>query len=283
MATTTLIKNADWVVGWDSRTEKHKYIPNGDVAFSSNEIVYVGKDYGGDATTTIDGRDRMVLPGTTSLHAHAYLEIHGKGFWEDLASKHLWMSQLFEYTWLIQPDDDTARAATRAGICELLKSGCTTFAELYCPWPPFPGWIETLASSGIRAYACPMVQSGEWYCDDGKEVLYRWYDEKTVDRNFEQSLEIIDEAERHKSGRLKGMIGAAQVDTCTGDLIKKSLNAAEKRGIPMQVHASQSVFEFREMVKRHNMTPFEWLDNLGALGPNTIVGHGLNVDRQMLL
>jgi cytosine/adenosine deaminase-related metal-dependent hydrolase len=49
--------------------------------------------------------------------------------------------------------------------------------------------------------------------------------------------------------------------------------------IPMQVHASQSVFEFREMVKRHDMTPFEWLDSLGALGPNTIIGHRLNVDR----
>lgn len=279
MATTTLIKNADWVVGWDSGTGKHKYIRNGDVAFSGNEIVYVGKNYRGDATEIVDGHDLMVLPGTVSLHAHAYLEILGKGFWEDLASKHLWMSQLFEYTWLIQPDEDAARAATQAGICELLKSGCTTFAELYCPWPPFPEWIGTLASSGIRAYACPMVQSGEWYCDDGKEVLYRWFDEKTVDRNFELSLEVIDEAEGHKSGRLKGMIGAAQVDTCTGDLIKKSLRAAEQRGIPMQVHASQSVFEFREMVKRHNMTPFEWLDSLGALGPNTIIGHGLNVDR----
>ena len=75
------------------------------------------------------------------------------------------------------------------------------------------------------------------------------------------------------------MIGAAQVDTCTEDLLKKSIKAAEQRGIPMQVHASQSVFEFREIVKRHNMTPFEWLDSLGALGPHTIIGHGLNVDR----
>ena len=278
MAKTTLIKNADWVVGWDSQTGTHKYIPHGDVAFSGRDIVFVGRDYQGEANTTIDGRDLMVLPGTMSLHAHTFLELPGRGFWEDLASKHLWMSQLFEYTWLIQPDNDTALAATQAGICELLKSGCTTYAELYCPWPPFPGWLESLGASGIRAYACPMVQSGEWYTTDGKEVLYRWFEEETVERNFNQALDIIDEAESHSSGRLKGMIGAAQVDTCTEDLLKKSIKAAERRGIPMQVHASQSVFEFREIVKRHNMTPFEWLDSLGALGPNTIIGHGLNVD-----
>ena len=279
MSNGTVIKNADWVVAWDAETGKHKYIANGDVSFRGNEINYVGTRYSGEADTTIDGTDLMVLPGTMSLHAHAALEIPGKGFWEDLASKHLWMSQLFEYTWLIQPDDDTARAAMKAGICELLKSGCTTFAELDCPWPPFPGWLETFGASGIRAYACPMVQSGEWYTNDGKEVLYRWFDEKIVDRNFDQALELIDEAEQHSSGRLKGMVGPAQVDTCSAELIKRSVSAAEKRGIPMQVHASQSVFEFREMVKRHNKTPIEWLDSLGALGPNTIIGHGINVDR----
>ena len=166
-----MIKNADWVVAWNSQTETHKYIPNGDVAFSGNEILFVGTNYDGDANTTVDGRNLMVLPGTMSLHAHTYLELPGRGFWEDLASKHLWMSQLFEYTWLIQPDDDAALAATQAGICELLKSGCTTYAELYCPMPPFPRWIETLGASGIRAYPCPMVQSGEWYTKDGKEVL----------------------------------------------------------------------------------------------------------------
>ena len=279
MSKTTLIKNADWVVGWDPATGKHKYIKNGDVSFSGNQIDYVGPDYGGDADETIDGTDIMVLPGTTTLHAHAALEIPGKGFWEDLASKHLWMSQLFEYTWLIQPDAETERLALQAGICEALKSGCTTFTELQCPWPPFPGWIDTFAASGIRANLCPMVQSGEWYTNDGKEVLWRWFDEKIVDSNFHQSLDIIDEAEGHSSGRLNGMIGPAQVDTCSAELIKACVAAAEKRGVPMQVHASQSVVEFREMVKRHNMTPLAWLDSLGALGPNTIIGHGINTDR----
>ena len=31
------------------------------------------------------------------------------------------MSQLFEYTWLIQPDDDTALAATQAGQARIME------------------------------------------------------------------------------------------------------------------------------------------------------------------
>ena len=280
MTGITVIKNADWVVGWDATTGSHKYIRNGDVVFSGEGITFVGKNYSADADTTIDGRGLMTLPGTLSLHSHAYVEIHGKGFWEDLASKHLWMSQLYEYSTLFQlVDDETARPATQAGICELLRSGCTTFAELYCPpRPPFPGWIDTLAESGIRAYPCPMVQSGAWYTTDGTDVRYRWFEEDAVERSFQASLEIIDEANGHNSGRLKGMVGATQIDTCSPELIKKLFKAAEVRDVPFQVHASQSVFEFREMVRRHKMTPLEWLDSLGVLGPSTIIGHGINID-----
>ena len=279
MTNTTLIKNAAWVVAYDPGTEKHKYIKNGDLSFTGNEINYVGPNYSGDADTTIDGTDIMVLPGTMTLHAHAALEIPGKGFWEDLASKHLWMSQLFEYTYLIEPDSGTARLALQAGLCEALKSGCTTFTEMDALMPPFPGWLETFAASGIRTYACPMMQGGRWYTNDGKEVLWRWFEDKKVDRDFHQMLEIVDEAEAHSSGRLNGMLGPAQVDTCSAELIKACVAAAEERGVPMQIHASQSVVEFREMVKRHNMTPLAWLDSLGALGPNTIIGHGINPDR----
>ena len=279
MATTTWIKNADWVVAWDPETGGHEYIRNGDVVFAGNTVTFVGTAYQGEADTTIDGTNLMVMPGILNLHIHAYMELHGKGFFEDLASKHLWMSQLFEYTWLLQDDDESALAATQASICEMLKSGCTTFAELYCTNLPFPNWIETLAASGMRVYACPMVQSGYWYSPDGKQVVYEWFEEERVERYFAQAMELIDEAEHHPSGRLKGMVGAAQVDTCTEELFKKCKAAAEDRGIPLQTHASQSVAEFREMVRRHRKTPIEWMQDIGVLGPNTLIGHGINIDQ----
>jgi cytosine/adenosine deaminase-related metal-dependent hydrolase len=32
------------------------------------------------------------------------------------------------------------------------------------------------------------------------------------------------------------------------------------------------------MTRRHGMTPIEWLDSLGVLGPSTIIGHGIFLD-----
>ena len=275
---TTVIRNADWVVAYDPATEGHTYLRGADVAFAGSEVTFVGEGREGPADTVIDGKDLLVIPGLLDLHLHAYMEMHGKGFFEDLASKHMGMTQLFEYTWILQEDDESAAAATQASACDLLKSGCTTMAELYCSGLPFPDWIDLLAGTGIRTYACPMVQSGHWYTADGKELSYEWYEEKGL-ANLERALELIDAAESHGSGRLHGMVGAAQADTCTKELFLKCKDAAESRGVPLQTHAAQSVMEYREMMRRHRKTSIEWLDDIGVLGPNTILGHAINPDQ----
>ena len=43
----------------------------------------------------------------------------------------------------------------------------------------------------------------------------------------------------------------------------------------MQTHACQAVVEFYEMVHRHGKTPIEWLDAIGVLGPDLVIGHGI--------
>jgi len=275
---TTVIKNADWVVAYDPARGKHKYLRFADVVFSGNTIDFVGKGYAGSADRTIEGRNVMVMPGLLDLHLHAYMEMHGKGFFEDLATKHMWMTQLFEYTWLLQEDEESAIAATQASVCDLLKSGCTTMAELYCSGLPYEGWVDMLGRTGIRTYVCPMVQSGHWYTPNGKDHVYSWYEAKGI-QNLARALELIDAAIAHDSGRLHGMVGAAQADTCTPELFEKCKQAAEDRGIPLQTHAAQSVMEFREMVRRHRKTPIEWLHDIGVLGPNTLLGHAINIDR----
>jgi cytosine/adenosine deaminase-related metal-dependent hydrolase len=74
------------------------------------------------------------------------------------------------------------------------------------------------------------------------------------------------------------MVAPSQIDTCTPELIKSSAKEAKRRGLPMQIHAAQSVVEFHEITRRHGMTPIEWLNSLGVLGKRTIIGHGIFLD-----
>jgi cytosine/adenosine deaminase-related metal-dependent hydrolase len=92
------------------------------------------------------------------------------------------------------------------------------------------------------------------------------------------ALGVVSSASRHASGRLSGMIAPSQIDTCTPELIKDSHAEAKRLGIPFQIHAAQSIVELHEITRRHGMTPIEWLESLGVLGPSTIIGHGIFLD-----
>ena len=130
MASTTWIRNADWIIGYDPQSGGHTYIPNGDLVFSGNQVSFVGRGYGGGADTIVDGTDLMVMPGLMNLHVHSFHELHFKGFFEDLASKHLWMSQLFEYTFLLDWDRGERAGGNRGGalrdVEERLHHRCRT-------------------------------------------------------------------------------------------------------------------------------------------------------------
>ena len=92
---------------------------------------------------------------------------------------------------------------------------------------------------------------------------------------FETAIKTVDAAIKHPSGRLGAMVCPSQIDTCKEGFFKDALQEAQVRRIPMQTHACQAVVEFHEMIRRHGKTPIEWLDSIGVLGPDLIIGHGI--------
>ena len=69
------------------------------------------------------------------------------------------------------------------------------------------------------------------------------------------------------------MVGPAQIDTCTEGQIRDALAAARERGHADPDPRCQSIVEFYEIVRRTGETPIEWLDRIGALGPDLVIGH----------
>ena len=119
-----------------------------------------------------------------------------------------------------------------------------------------------------------MFRSAAWRTTDGHSVEYTW-DEAAAQKSFEAALAVADSAINHPSGRLGAMLCPSQVDTCSPELLKEAQQAARRLGIPMQIHAAQSVVEFSEMTRRHGRTPIEWLDDQGLLDGDLIIGHGI--------
>ena len=272
--TTTVIRNARWLIAWDEAGKQQVFLQGADLAFRGNEIIHCGPDYNGPVDVEVDGRDRMVMPGLVDIHSHPMSEPMNKGFNEEVGSKYLGMSSLYEYLPIFRPDAEGTAASAEVAYCELLLSGVTTLVDMSVPWD---GWQALMAKSGLRGVLAPMFRSGFWYTPNGHEVLYKW-DEAGGRAGMERALQIIQRAQQDPSGRLGGMLTPSQVDTCTEDLLREAAAEARQRGLQLQIHASQSVVEFNEMTRRHGLTPIEWLDSIGFLGDDVSIAHCIFLD-----
>jgi 5-methylthioadenosine/S-adenosylhomocysteine deaminase len=135
---------------------------------------------------------------------------------------------------------------------------------------------DALESSGLRGYVAPMYRSGRWFTPDGKRVEYEW-DPDDGRSGFEAATSFVDRLRGRAGGRVQGFLAPAQVDTCSAGLLRDSKAAADDLDVPISLHASQGVWEFQEMTRRHGRTPVEWLSDLGFLGSRTLLGHAVFV------
>jgi len=64
---TSVVRNIDWLIGWDASEGRHVYLRHADLAFAGDEITFVGTGYGGPADREIVERETF-HGGTRTLY-----------------------------------------------------------------------------------------------------------------------------------------------------------------------------------------------------------------------
>ena len=251
----------------------HRHLKDGVVVWEDGEIIHVGPWFSGEVDETIDATGKIVTPGFVNTHAHLAGSPLDKSFIEDRGSRQFYLSGLFEYLPVRSgaQDADGDLACLAYSMTELLRTGTTTVCEIGHRGPEA---VEEAGKVGMRLYMGLGYRSGRWYTDDGKQSKWAW-DEEAGKQGFQRAVDFIERYDGQQHGRIKGFLSPMQIDTCTEALLRESKAAADAMGVPITLHASQSVTEFQEMVRRHGKTPVEWLDDIGFLGPNVLLGHAI--------
>jgi cytosine/adenosine deaminase-related metal-dependent hydrolase len=266
--------HAGYVIAFDGRG--HRLLRDGTVIVDGDRVVAVGRRETVPAETgsdTIHARDSVLTPGLISTHAHIGGSPLDRSFIEDRGNPQFFYSGLFELLPVrgAAQDEEATRACVDFSMAELLRGGVTTVMEI-------GGASEYVAARaqdyGLRVYVGLAFRSGRWLTRDGRRVEWEW-DEEQGRRGLAQAIELHKRWDGAHGDLVRCFFSPAQVDTCTPELLKDSKRAADERGRPWQVHASQSVVEFNEMLARHGTTPVAWLRDLGVLGPNAILGHAI--------
>lgn len=268
------IRAASWVVAFDAATGTHAYRRDADVVWDGGRIIHLGGRWPGTPARSIDGQGMLVLPGLINIHCHPAQSPLFAGLVEEAGNPRLFQSGRHRFRQAFLPDAEAQHASATLGLAELLESGATTAVDLS---HAYPGWLELLAQSGIRAVVAPMFRSAEWFTDTGQETQYRWHADGGR-AAFAEACAVMDAAEAHPSGLMSALVSPAQVDTCTPELLQDSAALAARTGRKLHVHAAQSYAEFNGMTRRHGVTPIAYLDRLGFLGQNTILGHAVFTD-----
>ena len=252
---------------------EHRYLQDGVIVTEGNEILHVGPTFDGQVDETIDAKGKIVTPGFINTHAHLYESPLDKSFVEDMGSRQFYLSGLFEYlpvrSAAMDPEGNAASLAY--SMAELLRTGTTTVLEIGSHGEEA---IRQADRFGVRLYVGQGYRSGRWYTDDGRSVKYDW-DEAAGERGLAAAIQFIEQHDGQQNDRIKGFLSPSQVDTCTESLLRQSRDAATRLGVPLTLHASQSVNEFQEMTRRHGVSPIEWLRDIGFLGPDVILGHAI--------
>lgn len=272
--TTICIRNACWIIGWDAVTQGHTYMRNGDVVWRGDRLVQVGGHYTGPVDTEISGINRLVMPGLINIHCHPTQTPIFRGMVEEFGNPRLFYSSRHKFRQSFIQDEAAQVVSAHYGLAELLANGTTSIVDLS---HAYPGWIDLLAQSGLRAWAGPMFRSARWYTDTGQDILLDWAPDMGA-AAFAEACAVMDAAEAHSCGRLTGLVTPAQVNTCTPDLLQEAAKLARDKGRTLHTHGAQSYPEFNAIARAHDCTPIEYMANLGFLGGRTIIGHAVFTD-----
>lgn len=274
MTEITVIRDVDTIIAYDTASDRQVYLHGGDVAFDATGLLCVGQCFEGHATTELSGKSRMVMPGLIDVHCHSHDEPLAKGIFEDVGTAALWGQAMYEYSGVMDGGEDARAACLTVMLGDLMRSGATTILDIA---GAHDIWLDIAAQSGVRGYLAPGFRQADWIVHDSHRLDYEWNDTAGRDA-FARALDFADRARAHPSGRLNGVVSPSQVETCRPDLLVEAAEEARKRGMRITIHAAQTMAEHEELLRRTGLTAVQYLDQLGVLGPDVILGHCIFAD-----
>ena len=210
----------------------------------------------------IDGAGLALVPGLVNAHTHAGMTLF-RGYADDLPL----MEWLEGNIWPVEKrmSDDDVYWGTRLACVEMIRSGTTSFWDMY--WHAHAA-ARAVEDAGVRAVtAAPLID------DD---------DEAKSERACADALGSLDQIAEHGAELARPGFAPHAPYTVSERSLRWVAQTAAERDVPVQIHLSETEGEVESCVAKHGMRPAAWLDHCGLLGPGTILAHGVWLDEAEL-
>ena len=208
----------------------------------------------GEDVSVVDCGGKTAIPGFVNMHTHAGMSMM-RGIGEDIAF-HEWIARIWEVESKV--DQEWVYHATKVACLEMIKTGTTTFNDDYWHMPMAHKAAMELGIRPVLAY-----------------VFLDKNDPEEAERQKIQCQEVYDEAKKWND-HSTFTIAIHAIYSVSEEMIVWSTEFARKHGLKIHIHLSETQKEIDDCMSQHGgMSPVEYLDSLGVLGPDVIAAHTL--------
>ncbi len=226
-------------------------IKNGVVVVDNGLITFAGKDTKVNADKIIDAKGCAVMPGLVNAHTHLPMTLL-RGYADGLPYME-WTEKIRKAEMKLTPE--YIKAGARLGILEMIKSGTTSFADMYIHMDEVAKVVE---ETGIRAAL------GYGMIEGLNE------DSETKLKNREKFVKNWNGA---ANGRITTMYAPHSAASCSKGFLIKVKELAKKDGARIHIHVLETEDELKLMKKSYGMCSINLLNNINMLGPDVLAAH----------
>jgi 5-methylthioadenosine/S-adenosylhomocysteine deaminase len=235
-----------------------RVIENGGVAVKGGRIVAVGKtaeiDRGYGAREVINATGKVVIPGLINGHTHVPMTLF-RGIADDLDLQE-WLTKYIFPAEAKNVTEDFVRVGTRLGLAEMIRSGTTTYCDMYY-------FEDAIADETFKAGMRGVL--GETLID------FPVADNKT----YEEGLIYVERFVKKWQGNalIVPAIAPHAPYTVSEAHLKAARAFSDRMGAPIVTHISETKREVDDSLKAKNATPIDYLNRIGFLNHRVVAAH----------
>jgi 5-methylthioadenosine/S-adenosylhomocysteine deaminase len=261
-----LVSNA-MIVTMDG--ERHVY-ENGAMAIKGDSIVAIGPSaeilakY--DGSQKLDAAGKLIIPGLINGHTHIAMVLM-RGLIDDVTLDD-WLRKYIFPAEARNVTEDYVRWGSRLALAEMIRSGTTTFADMY--------YFEDAVAEETKAAGLRGVLGETWIDfpvpDNKNEAEMAAYSEKFIKKWQGDPL-------------IHAAVAPHSIYTCSEKTLRDSAALARKYHAPILIHVAEMRKEFVDSLAKNGTTPVQYLERIEVLGPDVVAAHCIwtdNTDMKIL-
>jgi 5-methylthioadenosine/S-adenosylhomocysteine deaminase len=208
----------------------------------------------------IEAGGARLVPGLWNAHTHAAMTLF-RGYGDDMPL----MEWLEKRIWPVEAklDADDVYWGARLACAEMIRTGTVGFWDMY--WQP-GATARAVADAGLRAViGAPLIDGGDPGSDEKVATL-----KSDIERGLEELAGTDD--------RVAPALAPHAIYTVSEPSLRWIAERSAADELPIHIHLSETEQEVADCVAAHGARPAAYVDRCGALGPRTMLAHGVWLD-----